>query len=238
MKRKLYIAGLFIMISLRPFCQQVPPPPGAELQELVRIAEVYTNVQNLSFNIFITYADSLTWQDIIDSALFDCKLSKGKALLTNDEMELLRGKQNTVYVDKIDSLMVVAPKSLDQEIFQAPLLDSTFRNAHVAGMAITVVDSFLWRFKVTFKPGSRFLTYDMDYDPTDGLIYSINFHVITPAGDHEVPEGHVICQTIYMGGYSEDPIDPVLFNEARFFYRLNGVLYPQPDWAGYTVGNQ
>jgi hypothetical protein len=236
MKFKFYIV-IILLCGNVPGYGQGAVAPGTEMQELVRIADVYDNIPNLTFHMYVTYADSLTWWQYLDTMDVFCKISYGKSFLYNDDIELLQGREYSVYVDKLDSFIVATPVREQKSIFQAPLLDSTFRAAHVLGMSVSIVTSTTWRFKVTFKPESYYLTYDMLYDPKTGLVESVNFHVRNEGGTYGIPTDHIVCATVTMGDFSYEVLDAALFNENRYFYKLNGSLNLQQAWQQFHLQN-
>jgi len=235
MKYKYLIIVLFLIKSNLFFGQTVPA--GTEIQELVRIADVYSNMPYLSFDLRYTYADSLTWLDHTDSMSATCKISYGRSFISNNEMEILKGSEYFVFVDKEDSLIMAARRHDPETVFQMPLLDSVFREANVLNMNVTPWDDSTWRFTVTFKPDSYYSFYELMYDPETGLIRSVNYHARNQAGDYNLPEDHVVCAYVYMSNYSTAGEDPALFNENRYFYLLNGTMYLQPAWQEFQLQN-
>ena len=235
MKYKYYLVILLLIKSSLAFSQ--PVPAGTEAQELVRIADLYSNMPYLSFNLRYTYADSLTWLNYTDSMSATCKISHGRSFVSNNEMEILKGTEYYVYVDKEDSLIIAGRRNEFESVFQMPLLDPVFREANVLSMNITEWDDSTWRFRAAFKPDSYYSFYEMMYDPETGLIRSINYHARNQTGDYSLPEDHVVCAFVYMTNYSTAGEDPVIFNENRYFYLLNGAMYLQPAWQQFQLQN-
>lgn len=233
MKYRIYLAVMLFLKASFSFSQAVPA--GTELHELVRISDLYANTPNLSFNLKYTWADSLTWETLTDSTFLTCKLSKGRTFVSNDSIEYLNGMHYNVFVDKADSMVIAYKRQMDESLFQAPLLDSTFQEAHVQSMSITAVNDTTWNFDVVFKPESFYSYYRMVYNPQTALIKSINYHGQNRDGGHDVPEDHVVCAFIYMTHYSDAEIDAVTFNENRYFYLLNGTMYLQTAWEQYDL---
>jgi hypothetical protein len=236
MRYKYYMV-VFLLWKSACLYGQKTVPAGTEVQELVKISEVYANIPNLSFNLKYTYADTLTWQTFTDSMFASCKLSYGKSLVSNSELEYLKGTDYNVFVDKEDSIVMVSRRLAEESLFQAPLLDSGFRETNVLSMNIIEYSDSLWSFNVTFKPDSYYSFYEMFYNPQSGLVSSVNYHGRNDAGAHDIPSDHVICANVIMTNYSDAELDPVLFNENRYFYRLNGVTYLQPAWQQFHLEN-
>lgn len=235
MKYRYYILTFLLWKSILSYGQTVLP--GTEVQELVKIADIYENIPSLSFHMRYTFADTLTWQDLTDSMHAECKISYGRSLVTNDSMELLKGSEYFVMVDKADSFIMAMPIRSHESIFQMPLLDPVFRKAHVSSMHVYEYSDSAWRFKIIFNPNSFYSFFEMDYDPRTGLIRFVNYHARNEIGNHDIPSDHAVCAYIYMTDYSGDELDPALFNEHRFIYRLNGVLYLQPAWQEFEFEN-
>src|SRR5688572_8580894 len=89
---------------------QPPVTPGMEVQELVKIAQVYETIPSLSFHLRYTFADSLTYTTLTDSIHATGRISYGKSFVSNDTFEFLKGHQYDVLVDKVDSSVFVMPK--------------------------------------------------------------------------------------------------------------------------------
>lgn len=231
------VISFLLTILCKPTYSQVIET-GREMQELVRIAQVYESTPNLNFRMRFTYADSLTWETIIRSDTFYYKLSNGKTFITSNEMEMLQGNEYMVYVDKVDSMIFVNQRQTERSTFQVPLLDSTFRAAHVEDMYVEVIEDTIWRFGVNFKAESPYLYYDMRYNPKTAMVQSVNYHIKNLGGVYDIPADHVICATFYMSHYSDADQDPAIFNERRYFYKLNGALYLQTAWQQFQLQNQ
>lgn len=235
MRYKYYWIVLFSLASMSAVGQVVPR--GTEMQQLVKIADNYANIPYLSFDLKYTYADSLTWHDLTDSMFAACKMSYGKSLITNTAMEYLKGKDYNVFVNKEDSIIVAYRRKAEEDLFKVPLLDTSFINNNVDSMKVYVIDDSTWQFLVMFKPESFYTYYEMNYDPDTQLVKSINYHAHNYRGENNIPADHIVCATIYMYNYSQEELDPVLFNEARYFYQLNGGLYLQPAWQTFQFEN-
>lgn len=235
MKYKYYLVVLLLCKGVFSFSQAVPR--GTELQELLKITEVYKNAPSLSFDLKYTFADSLTWTDLTDSMFASCKLGYGKSFISNSDFESLSGFEYNVTVDKEDSFIYAMRRSSEESILQAPLMDPVFRKAHVDSMRVDVINDSTWQFLAFFKTESFYSYYEMNYDPGTGFIKRINYHGRNDPGAHDIPADHIVCATIYLTNYSEATIDPVTFNESRYFYKLNGTLYLQTAWQDFQFEN-
>lgn len=234
MKCKILFAALFFVKSFSSYAQLVPA--GTELQELVKIMQVYENTPGLSFDMHVLYRNAGVHLDTMDAA---CKLSYGKTLLCNSDYEFLKGNQYSVYVDKEDSIVFAIPRKADETILRIPLLDSTFRAAHVDSIRVTLdTDNGLdstWVIRVSFKSESIYSFYNIYYNPYTCLINYIFCHLKNVNGEYDLPEDSIIDVFVSMSNYSDADMDPALFNENRYFYRLNGNLFLQPAWQNYEL---
>lgn len=234
-----YRCLLVVLCLWKSVCSygQPPVPPGTEIQELVKIAQVYETIPYLSFDLRYTFADSLTWETLTDSIHATGKLSYGRSFVSNDTFEYLKGHQYDVFVDKEDSTIFAIPRKGDEGIFSVPFLDSLFLATQVDSMWTFSINDSNWIFKATFHPQSFYSYYEMRYDPRKGLIQYITFHAQNPAGAHDIPMDHIICAFVHFTNYSEAELDQAIFNEAKYFYRLNGSLYLQPAWDDFELEN-
>lgn len=235
MKYKSFLIAIFLIGNISSYGQTVTP--GTEMQEVAKIGDVYANISNLSFDLRYTYADSLTFNDIVDSLLVNCKINNGRSFISNSEMEMLQGMEYNVYVDKEDSIIMAGPAMEYKNIFQIPLMDSLFRETNVSGMRIDESNDSIWVLRVFFKPESYYLSYDLAYNRLTGLVERVDYYTRNESGDHDIPSDHIISVQIFMSNFSNTPLDPALFNENRYIYKLNGTLYLQPAWQQFQFNN-
>ena len=233
MKKQFFIALVLLIAAVKGNAQ--PVPKGTEIQELVWVSEVYANIPSLSFSLNYSYADSLYPNTLLDSSMLTCKLSKGKSFTSNSEVEYLQGREFNIYVSKDDSLIIVTAAQDVKSLFKAPLLDSTFRNGHVTGMGTWTINDSTRKLCVSFRPESYYVNYTMLYDPRNGFVKSISFCTRNIYGMYGLATDHILKTTMTMKGYSTAPVEAILFNENRYVYRLNGALYLQPAWGGFSL---
>lgn len=235
MKYKYFLIAVLLMKNICSIGQTVTP--GTELQEIVKITEAYATIPSLSFDVRYTFADSLTPEDIVDSMLVNYKISNGKSFISNSEFELLYGTEYNVYVDKEDSLIMASPAADYKTVFQIPLMDSLFRANHVSSMRIDESSDSIWVLRVFFNPGSYYLSYDLTYNRFTGLVEQVDYESRNESGDHDIPADHIVSAEIFISNFSEAELDAALFNENRYIYKLNGLLYLQPAWQQYQFQN-
>jgi hypothetical protein len=230
MKYRFFLAALFFVKSLSSYAQ--PVLAGTELQELVKITQLYENVPSLSFVMFTFLKHAST---PLDETVATCKLSYGKTLVWSEDFEFLKGDQYDVYVSREDSIVLAMPRRTDETILKAPLLDSTFRAAHVDSMWITSNNDSIWLFNVRFKPESIYSLYELEYNSRTGLINNIFYRVRNLNGAYGLLVDDIITVDMIMTSYSDAELDPSMFNEHKYFYRLNGSLFLQPEWQDYEL---
>lgn len=211
---------------------------GTEWQELVKISEMYKNVPNLSFRVYATYADALNCESFIQVDSFTYKVKNGKSFLTNPATEMLFGGEYSVYVNKEDSVLLVSKNLTNRGAFQVPLMDSLFRSVHVDSVYINEYSSTSWIFNVIFKTGSPYSGYSMSYNPQTSQVSFINYYVTNTEGIYDIPTDHILCVNFIFDNYSDSEQDPAIFNENRYYYKLNGTLYPQSAWSLFQFINQ
>lgn len=237
MKLKSFLIAVILMKGICSYGQTVTP--GTEWQELVKISETYADMPYLSYDVRYAFADTLDWEDTMDTLSFNCKLSYGRSFISNNYMEALHGAEYNIYVDKEDSFIIASPAMDIRNVLQLPLMDSAFRAAHVSGMRIDQDEEndSIWIMRVFFNPGSYYFSYDMTYNRYTGLVQRVDYYARNEAGEHDIPSDHCVSVIVYMTNYSDADQDPATFNENRYIYRLNGSLYLQPDWQQFQFQN-
>lgn len=235
MKYKSFLIAIFLMKNICSVGQTIIP--GTELQELVKIADVYTNLPSLSFDMTFTYTDTLSPNTIVDSASVNCKISQGRSFISDSVVEMLQGVEYNVYVDKEDSIIMASPTIVHKGVFQLPLMDSIFRKAHVSFMHIDEINDSTWMLNVFFNPGSFYLKYELTYNPQNGLIKKVEYFSQNSGSDNGIPGDHIVSVKILISNYSDAPLDAALFNENKYIYKLNGSLYLQPAWQQFQLQN-
>ncbi len=235
MKYKSCLIAIFLLKNICSYGQTIIP--GTELQEMAKISDLYASIPNLGFDMRFTFSDTLTINTIVDSSSANCKISHGRSFMSNSEMEMLQGIEYNVYVDKEDSIIMAGPTIVHKNVFQLPLMDSLFREAHVSQMHIDELNDSVWILNAFFHPGSLYLKYEMTYDPQTGLVKKVEYFSRNEMGDHDIPADHIVSVKIFITNYSDTPPDPVLFNENRYVYKLNGSLYLQPAWQQFQFHN-
>lgn len=235
MKFKSFLIAVILLKSVCSYGQTITP--GTEWQELVKIADVYSKMPYLSFDVRYTFADTLDWEDIVDSMSYNCKLSYDRSFISNSEIEVLHGSEYNVFVDKEDSFIVASSAASYKDVMQLPLMDSVFRAAHISSMRIDEENDSTWILRVFFNPDSYYFSYDMTYDRFTCLVKRVDYYTRNEGGDYNIPSDHIVSVSVYMTNYSDADQDPATFNENRYIYKLNGSLYLQPAWQQFQFQN-
>lgn len=233
--RHLFIAYVLICISLHSHAQATMTERGFEGQEVYKILDLYNSIQNLTYTVRYTYADSSAPSVILDSTTSTVQLSKGRSFISDSVSEVLLGDKYTIYVNKEDSTVSVNTPG-QRNILELPLFDSAFRAANIIDINAKLVNDSTGRLSVVFRPGSYFHSYQLMYNPTNLKIIQVQYY-IDSNGIYNIPTDHAICVTIDISGYSTVALDPTIFNESRYIYVLNGQYFLQPAWQLYHLQN-
>src|ERR1700694_3864092 len=101
---------------------------GFELLQLVRIAEMYKAVPNLSFSVNYTYADSTHQDSLLEQLSGSSKMSAGRYWMMLDSVESVQGSQYNLVVYHQDSTIAINARREYGNQLRLPFLDSMFRN--------------------------------------------------------------------------------------------------------------
>lgn len=232
MKRLLLLS--FTLMSGYAFSQQ--KEKGVELLQLVKLAEVYRNANNLSFSVTYTYADSTAPSTYLEQMNGTTRISNGKYWSMIDSVEMLQGNYYRLSAYLRDSTIIISDRLKYDDMFRLPLLDAAFRTANVAATSIYQQNDSTWSFTVNFNPSSGYSKYVLVYDPRNFRLKQVQYFIRNAAKEDGsgVMTGLI---TMKMTNYSTAVIDPSLFNEERFAIKVNGVWTVRPQFGGYYLIN-
>src|SRR5437868_3403606 len=174
---RIIIVSIFFLeffLQFKSYGQQVEK--GFELVELMKIAETYKNIDNLSFSINYTYADSARPTTYLEQLSGTSKLSNGKYWSLLDSIEYLQGYQYNLTVYYSDSTVVVADKQEYGNMMKAPILDSAYTLNFVDSLKINEFDDSTRLVSVFFKTGTPYVRYKLYYDKYQFLIRKMEFY--------------------------------------------------------------
>lgn len=233
--RLMSILGFYIVL---PFCslhgQQVEK--GFEMHELVKIGETYKNALDLSFNMAYTYADSAAPSSPLESLSGIYKIRNGKYWTMIDSIEFVQGQQYDIAVYYGDSTIIVNEQREYGNILKIPALDSAFQKANIDSMQITEYNDSTRLLTLFFNQDASYRLYKLQYDKDKYLIRQLQYYVKNmpnEAGDNTIT-GLI---TLNLTNYSEQGVDPFLFQEDRIVYKSGGDLFPQLGFTNFKVYN-
>jgi hypothetical protein len=228
---KKYCVLVALVCCLKSFSQEVPK--GFELMELVKIAETYQTVADLSFTMQYTYADSAQPNNIIEQLSGSYKIHNGKYWNMLDSIEFLQGGLYSLAVYHRDSVIAINNRQEYTSLMQVPMMDSLFRQANVLSMLVDRLDDSTRSINIQFNPQGEYRSYEMQYDPNTYLIRKVKYHIPNTMADSTSSD--VICITINFSNYSGAPVSEDYFNEGKFIYQQGGQLLPQPAYADFRL---
>ena len=233
--RLTYIFGFYIVLpSISLYGQQVEK--GFELHELVKIGETYKNALNLNFSMTYTYADSALPATPLESLTGLYKIRNGKYWTMIDSIEFVQGQQYDVAIYYGDSTIVVNEQREYGNILKIPALDSAFQKANVDSMKIMEFNDSTRLLTLFFNLDANYNLYKLQYDKDKYLIRKIEYYVKNmpnQTGDNSIT-GLI---TIDFTNYSEQNVDPLLFQEDRIVYKSGGELFTQSAFTNFKVFN-
>lgn len=221
----LLFASMVLAIASRAQTVQL----GQQLQEIIKINEVYSGLPNLSFNVNFQYRDTLS-QPLPDEQLSgQYKITQGRFWAMIDSTELIQGFNYFITVYHGDSAMTVAkPTSISGSVLQLPFLDSLYRQNYVDSMAVIATNDSIRKLTIYFAP-SLGTTYQLFYKSTTYFVDSIKYSF--PNTD-TVGTSYV---TAKYTGYSTAVIDEQYFLESKFITRDGTSFYLKPNYSSYDL---
>lgn len=225
------IAGIITACSLSIFCIAQDVEEGFELQELIRMAEVYHSTPHLSFDMQITYSDSASYPAPLEQLNGQYKLQEGRFWMVLDSMEMVQGPNYHLAVYHDAKTILVSPRQPTYfNLLQLPVLDSLFYENMVDSMSVTNLTDSTRKFEMHFKSTSPYSYYEIIYNFQTYMITSVHYH---QPGDEET-EGYVEI-TVEFSNYSTAPVNDQYLQESKFIFRDGNEFYVQPAYTGYSV---
>ena len=206
---------------------------GFESTEILKIAEVYRNTPDLSFNVSYTYVDSAYPGNILEQLTGNYKIKDGKYWSFIDSTEYLQGNLYSLTVFHRDSSITVSEKSIYGDLLRVSVLDSLFQAGNVNSMSVTTVNDSTRSLLMRFNTGSYYRKYELQYDPAKYLIKKLEYH-IKENSDSVITSGIGII-TMTFSSYSGTTVDPEVFNENKFIYRIGDYIYTKPAYGSFRL---
>jgi hypothetical protein len=238
MKFPVLFAGMLGFCNLIPRCslysQQVEN--GFELHELVKIGETYKNAINLSFDMSYAYSDSASPSSPLESLSGTYKIRNGKYWTMIDSIEFIQGQQFDIAVYYGDSTIVVNEQRDYGDILKIPALDTAFQKANIDSIQIIEYNDSTRLLTLFFNKDASYSLYKLQYDKTKYLIRKLEYYIRNmpdESGDSTIT-GLI---ALNLSNYSEQSVDPSLFQEDRIIYKASGELLPQVGFTNFKVYN-
>lgn len=231
------LAWLVLVLQLVTFkisAQQVES--GSEMLEVLRAAAVYRSVPNLSFDLQYTFADSTRPSIVLEQLNGSAKVSSGRYWCMLDSIEFLQGYQYHLAVYRQDSTIVLSNPSNYSGMVQLPPMDSLFIVNNVTSMNVVTDDDSTRLLTVQFRPDAAYSQCKVYYDRYKYLIRKVQYNLKgVPIDSATGMTSGVALITLTINNYTEQVIDPQLFQEDKFIYKLNGQFYMKPEYANYKL---
>jgi hypothetical protein len=219
-------------VTLSSFGQNVVA--GFEIQEIIRISEVYRKLPYLSFNATYQYADSAAPTVIKEQIAGQYKIHEGRYWAMLDSTELVQGYNYklTVYHDQ-KFLVVGRPDGVYSSVTQLPLLDSLFNARFVDSIHVYTVNDSTNRLEIEFKHDSPFRYYETYYNPVTYMVDSLKYYQKDTDPEEGASGTSVI--TVTFSSYSSAVIDEEYFRESKFIYRNEANFYPKEEFSEFEL---
>lgn len=223
---------LLVLISTKAQAQDIPK--GLEVMEIIKVADAYRAAPNLSFDMNITYADSVTPASITEQVAGSYKIHEGKYWGILDSVEFLQGGQFNMTVYHSDSIILVSDRQEYTSVLQLPLMDSLFREINIQDMSVSSLNDSTRLLRILFNSESPYHSYEMEYDMATYRIHHVKYYLTEMAGDTLATSG-VVCITMNFSNYSESLISDDDFKESKFIYRFADEIKLQPAYEGFRL---
>ncbi|MBO9572414.1 MAG: hypothetical protein J7497_09430 [Chitinophagaceae bacterium] len=234
--KKLVSISILIPLVL-PFysLSQTRVEKGFELHEVMKIAEMYKNVPNLSFTVNYKYTDSIRVDSVLEQLTGYSKISDGRYYSFLDSSEFIQGYQYNILVFHRDSAVIVNNRQEYPDLMKLPILDSIFQSAYVDSMKIIATDDVpINTLYLYLSPSSPYANYVLVYDRNNYRIQFIHFYIRNAPVEDGVTSG-TGAVTVTFSAYSTAAVDQEKFWEDKFIYKQAGEIHLKPAYAGYQL---
>ncbi|MBX3255772.1 MAG: hypothetical protein KF862_16680 [Chitinophagaceae bacterium] len=233
--KSLLIAASLLLVTGRGLSQSVIP--GTELFQMVKLAETYRYIPNLSFDIDIRYTDSLDVDSVIEQVSGNYKLHGGLYYTYIDSTEIVQGSRYSLKISHWDSVISVRDRQDYPDVMNMPVTDTLYWATFTQGITLTNVNDSVRTLKIRFKPGALYSSYEVRYNFKTFLMEQVKCYM--PAGTPGVdpgsfPSGKGLI-TFTFSNYSTAPVSGAWFSEDKFIVYQDGQFVPRPDYTGYFV---
>ena len=228
---------LLLLLSVLFGNTQVQVEKNEELGEIIRLAGAAQDIPYVTAELTTIVGDSANWgrpgidQDTVGGVY---KQADGRIWARMGNVEYVQGFSYNLVLFHGDSVVTINKATPTNFGLQLNLLDSTFLQAHVQGMAILEYPDGRRVFKLNFYPQSLYSGYEMTYNKSTYKVESVIYYIKNGyANDDGVSSTAKIITTFY--GYSLAPFDKNILNEDNFIYKDGSVYKPRALYNGYKI---
>ncbi|MGN6490521.1 MAG: hypothetical protein ACTHLE_00890 [Agriterribacter sp.] len=211
--------------------------PGSELFQMLKIAETYRYVPNLSFDVQIRYTDSVAVDSVIDEMSGHYKLHGGLYYTYLDSTEIVQGKKYSLRVSHWDSVISIRDRQDYPDVMNMPVTDTLYWRTFTQSISVTNVNDSVRILKIWFKPGARYSSYEIRYNFKNYRMEQVKAYMPanTPGTDADLfPSGKALIKFTF-SNYSTTPINGSWFSEDKFVVQQGGQFVARPDYTGYFI---
>lgn len=222
-----------LLFSMKGISQEIPK--GFEITEIVKMAEAYRQVPNISFDIYFTYADSAHDDVVLEELKGSYKIHNGNYWGMLDSIEYLQGNQYNLAIFHKDSTITINNRQEYTAVFQIPLLDSVFRESSVSGMQVVRINDSTRSLKILFKPEAYYRSYEIQYDLNTFLIRKVKYYLKDSESGDDPNSSGIVCVAFTFSNYSTESVGEAYFDESKFIRRYGDQIIAQPAFEGFKL---
>ena len=208
---------------------------GFELQQILKIAQVYRQAPALSFSVGYTYADSASPTTYLEQITGSSKVSNGKYWTMLDSVELIQGNLFNLTVFHKDSSVVVSDPQVYGDVLKLPLLDSFFRAANIDSLVINEYDDSTRQLIAYMGEQAAFRLFKLNYDKNLFVIRKIQYYIKGVGYDANGVTSGTALIALTLSGYDWSSVDQSIFSEQKYVVKLDGHYYLQSPYGGFKL---
>ncbi len=211
--------------------------PGTEIMEMVQLAESYRYAKDLSFNVDISYTDSLDTDTTIEQMNACYKLHSGYYYTYIDSTEIVQGPRYSLRISHTDSIISIRDRQAYPDVMNMPVTDTLYWKTFTQNMAVTNINDSVRMLKIYFKPGALYSSYEVRYDFKKYRMQQAKAYMPAdlPGTDPDLfPSGKALI-TFTFSGYDTSPLNAGWFNEDKYIRFQDGQFQPKAPYTGYFI---
>ena len=229
---------LFVLgCSILPAARSQAVSPGMEVLQMIKVANTYRYAPNLSFDVQVTYADSVAVDSVVEQITANYKLHSGLFYTYIDSTEIVQGNLYNVRVSHTDSVITIRNRDVYPDVLNMPVTDTLYWRTFAQGLTATDINDSTRALKIIFKPGAVFSSYEIKYSTRSFLLQEVKCYMpadTTGADPGLYASGKALIKFVF-SGYSTSAVGNEWFSEDKFVSLINGRFQPKPDYNGYFI---